>query len=255
MTHEISNEESKTRTDPSWARSPHPIQKWDNFIQNANGMAVDDTSQQFNMPSFIEMKISTEDSVRYILRRNVFEVLSTIGNRQQTNESFGYPSGQAIQGYPDIVFLGGGKLIFPVEVKMAWILPDDNIAETLDAEHPPANLVDSIRQIFGYMAHNKRRYGVLSTYDKTWFIWRPENNPGALFVSDVVRVVDTAPTLLRCFAYIISLARQDPECSFPPSSPPRSPQDYHDSSDENDVEDKGPIYHPINGISPHFAHS
>lgn len=37
----------------------------------------------------------------------------------------------------------------------------------------PVSVVDPIEQIFGYMGYNKPQYGVLSTYERTWFLRRP----------------------------------------------------------------------------------
>jgi tRNA A-37 threonylcarbamoyl transferase component Bud32 len=108
-------------------------------------------------------------------------------------------------------------------------------------------VINSIRQIFGYMAHNKRRYGILSTYDRTWFLLRPNNDPAALFISDVVKCEDQRPTLLRCFAYIMSLARQDSGCPSPPRSPLRTLEDNESPEEKDDDEDS--TYQPPKGSS------
>jgi hypothetical protein len=210
-------------------------------------MVVDDTIPKFDMPTFMDLVASNEQDVVYALERNVLEVLSTIGGRQLLRENFRSSTAQ-IKGKPDRVFLADEKLIFPVEVKTRWILPDDNIVEIYNARDTPECVSNSVMQIFGYMAHNERRYGVLSTYDKTWFLRRPENDPGALLISDAVKVGDTSPTLLWCFAYMMSLACQDFECPFPAPSPPRSLGDYDTESaeekDDTDGEDEDPTYEP-----------
>jgi hypothetical protein len=243
---------SITMLDSSWARSPHSVQKWDNFTRNASGMPVDDTIPQFHRPTFIDRTASDEYGVQSALQSNVFHILSaTIGARQPSKEKFYRPSAlERIQGNPDFFLQAGDSLIVPVEVKTKWILPDDIIVDIFDVEDPPVCVLNSIRQIFGYMAHNQRRYGVLSTYDKTWFIWRPENDTGTLFISDVVHAEDTSPTLLRCFAYIMSLARQDSHCPFPPPSPPGSREDYDDTPEEHDDEHKEPTHQPRKEFSP-----
>jgi len=150
------------------------------------------------------------------------------------------------------VLLAGGSLLIPVKVKATWILPDDDIVEKYNAEDSPVSVINSIRQIFGYIAHNKCRYGILSTYDRTWFLLRPKNDPATLFISDVVKREDKRPTLLRCFAYIMSLARQDSDC---PSYPPLPPQILGDSEspEERDDEDKDPTYQPPKGSSSGFG--
>jgi hypothetical protein len=118
-----------------------------------------------------------------------------------------------------------------------------------NAKQPPVSVVHSIRPMFQYTAHNKGRCGVLSTCDKTWFIRRPLNDPGALCMEGVVNQEDTSPTLLRCFTYIIPLARQDFNCPFPPPSPPGPIEDDHESRGENVDECNIPTYQPAKGVS------
>jgi hypothetical protein len=176
----------------------------------------------------MDVEGSDDETVVLALWQNVFEVLNTLGERQPIKENFNFGTLlRLFKGVPDVGLFAGGKLIFPIEAKTSWNLPDDNIVEVLDAEDPPVSVAHSIMQVYGYMAHNKRRYGVLSTYDKTWFLWRPENDSGTLFISDVVKRGDTTPTLLRCFAHIMSLARQDSDCPFPPPSLLQSNENHH----------------------------
>ena len=246
ITYIHSRKKSEATTDSPHGRTPHSVRRWDNFLRNANGMAMDSTSRQFDRPTFKYPEASEERNVQVALEINVFDVLSaTIGDRQQPKEKIRNASALiSIKGIPDFVLLAGDKLLFPIEVKTKWILPDDNIVGIFNAKDTPAFVIDSIRQIFGYMAQNKCRYGVLSTYDKTWFLLRPEDTPGALFISDVVKDENTSPTLLQCFAHIMSLARQDPDCPSPPPSPPRTLGDSPEPPEEKDDEDKDPTYPP-----------
>ena len=246
ITYIPARKKSKATTDSPHGRNPHSVRRWDNFLRDANGMAMDDTTQQFDRPIFKHSEASVEEDVRVALEINVFDVLSaTLGNRQQPEEKFRRaPALISIKGIPDFILLAGDKLLFPIEVKTKWILPDDNIVGIFNAKDTPAFVFNSIRQIFGYMAQNKRRYGVLSTYDKTWFLQRPKDNRGVLFISDVVKDENTSPTLLQCFAHIMSLARQDPDCPSPPPSPLRTLGDSPEPPEEKDDEDKDPTYPP-----------
>ena len=47
------------------------------------------------------------------------------------------------------------------------------------------NLKDLAEHRYGYMEHSKLQYGVLSTYERTWFLRRPQDNLGE-FLSEVV---------------------------------------------------------------------
>jgi hypothetical protein len=156
---------------------------------------------------------------------------------------FGQPSAlKPIEGNPDFVLQADGKLFVPVEVKTKWVLDDDDSVEQFNGQDRPACVIDSIMQIFGYMGHNKRQYGVLSTYDKTWFLWRPKDDPGPLLILDVVKGNGTSPTLLRCFAYIM-LARQDSDCPTPPRSP-GTLEDNYDPPATTDDEHKDSTFEP-----------
>jgi len=48
---------SKSTTDPSFARTPHSVLKWDGFIRNANGIAVDDTTPRYNLHGLEEESV------------------------------------------------------------------------------------------------------------------------------------------------------------------------------------------------------
>jgi len=120
-----------------------------------------------------------------------------------------------IKGEPDFVLLADSCLLSPIEVKTKLALSDDSIMEIYNTIDPPACIILSIRQIFGYMAHNKCQYSVLSTYGKAWFLSRSKGKPTAFFMSEVVNNDGTSPILLRCFAHIISLAGQNSYCPSP----------------------------------------
>lgn len=84
-------------------------------------MATDDTTPQFDKPTFTDFEASEEEDVRFALGMNVFHVLSTtIGDRQPPREKFHRSSAlNYIKGNPDFVLLAGGNLLLPIEVKTA----------------------------------------------------------------------------------------------------------------------------------------
>ncbi|KAG0038600.1 hypothetical protein BGZ82_011494 [Podila clonocystis] len=72
-----------------------------------------------------------------------------------------------------------------------------------------AGPLDSIRQIYGYMYYNGFRYGVLTTFNHTWFIIRPEDNPDSILVSPSISFDETEPTLLMCYLWFIRKVNSD----------------------------------------------
>lgn len=249
--------ESKTTTKSNWARAPAAVVGWQDFIHQASIMALNDTTPRYDKPTFMPYEVSEEEEVREALNVNVLRVLSaTIGSNQTPKEVFRRcPAFKKVQGKPDFILIDDNRLILAIEVKTKWALSVDDIVETYqdnlkdlaERRASPVSVVDLIKQIYGYMGHNKLQYGVLSTYERTWFLRRPQDNPGELFISEVVMNTATNPTLLQCLVYIMSLARHDPDSSFPPASP-SPPVDDYEPPDEKD-DDGDSMHHPPKGFS------
>ena len=164
---------------------------------------------------------------------NVLHLLSdTIGSDQMPKEVFCRHEGhREVQGEPTFLLVGGDRLRLAIEVKTEWDLPDCDIVEMVEenrkdirADRTPAvPVIDHIIEIYGYMGHNELQYGILSTYEKTWFLRRPPDDPNKLLISDAVVTEAADPTLLQCFAYIMSLARRSPNSPIPHLVPPSPP--------------------------------
>ena len=56
------------------------------------------------------------------------------------------------------------------------------------------------------MGDAKLRYSILSTYEQTWFMFRPFKHPGTLLISNCIQRTSPDPTLLRCFLSIVLLS-------------------------------------------------
>jgi hypothetical protein len=97
------------------------------------------------------------------------------------------------------------------------------------------SVVDILCQIFGYLVINNLQYGVLSTYNQTWFLQRPNNMPCALDISPTINVQSQWLTLFQCYAFMQHLARIDPYSLNSGITPPPSPSsfDNYESSDNN----------------------
>ncbi|RUO95299.1 hypothetical protein BC936DRAFT_144598, partial [Jimgerdemannia flammicorona] len=221
-------------------------------------MASNDTTPQYDEPTFTQYEgVSGEEDVREALNGNVLRPLSiTIGSKQMPKEEFcRHTALEKIQGMPDFIMKALDRLMLAIEVKTKWVLSVDDIVAmyqdnltTLAAHRaPPISVIDPIKQIYRYMGHNKLQYGVLSTYERTWFFWRPQGNPDVLRISNVVKNTDTNPTLLRSLVYIMSLARHNPDSPSPPASPPPPTDDYEPPDEEDDDGDS--TYYPPKGSS------
>ncbi|KAJ3162514.1 hypothetical protein HDU88_006673 [Geranomyces variabilis] len=109
--------------------------------------------------------------------------------------------------------------LIPIEVKTPSVLPHTQVPlhemyATHLAQHnaqhafqPSPGCIMPIFQLMGYMVLTERRYGILTTFECTYFVERDPATPGVLRVSDPVLQTDGAPlTLNRAFAYMMSLA-------------------------------------------------
>jgi tRNA A-37 threonylcarbamoyl transferase component Bud32 len=66
-----------------------------------------------------------------------------------------------------------------------------------------------LKQIFGYMKCNGFKYGVLSTYEQTWFVKRDDQDN--VVVSPTVRSTRENPTMLRCYLWFVRQTHDDAE--------------------------------------------
>ncbi|PKY48486.1 hypothetical protein RhiirA4_544646 [Rhizophagus irregularis] len=107
-------------------------------------------------------------------------------------------------------------LLMVWECKTKWVLkvlPNEDIIALYEQEKEikegsyvcsnNASIFGSINQVYGYMCANSLKYGVLSTYDQTWFLKREvvnvgEEDHGRLYVSNTITSASTSPTLLKC---------------------------------------------------------
>lgn len=72
------------------------------------------------------------------------------------------------------------------------------------------HLYDIIGQIYNYMSSLQLQYGVLSSYDNHWFLYRPKNNNTELQISHSLAYDSTNPPVLKSYAYLARLAKEDP---------------------------------------------
>ena len=194
---------------------------------------MDDTTPCYDHPRFVHQKASGKSDIQFALNINVLDLLSdTIGFDQMPREKFCRHDGhERVHGEPAFLLVSGDRLVIAVEVKTKWELPACDIVEMYQENHKDLKehrtasvpVINHIKEIYGYMGHNKLQFGVLSTYENTWFIRRPPDNPSKLFISEAVTNSAADPTLLQCFAYIMSLARRSLNSPFPPPAPPSPP--------------------------------
>jgi hypothetical protein len=85
----------------------------------------------------------------------------------------------------------------------------DNHLTDLKIQWPQDNPIvkNIVEQVMGYLNFNGRKYGILSSYQSTWFLKREGDK---LFVSKAIAFDNLNPTLYRCIAYLVSLVKLSP---------------------------------------------
>ncbi|KAK3828921.1 MAG: hypothetical protein J3Q66DRAFT_323893 [Benniella sp.] len=97
----------------------------------------------------------------------------------------------------------------------------------------PSSHFGHVNQIYGYMVCNAFRYGVLTSFDQTWFLQR---DGGTFHISKGVHHISETPTVLHCYRCIMDMASQNPFSSPPPTSTSPSPGPSDNDQDDADYD-------------------
>ncbi|PKY50767.1 hypothetical protein RhiirA4_446532 [Rhizophagus irregularis] len=199
-------------------RFPDKISIWKDFkekVQLWKSVCVD---KKYKKPIFGSRIITCEKDIWTASEINIHDILTPL------DRSICFLDGRALKymaGEPDFIVVDENyKVLIPFEYKTKWVLKvpfDKDIVELYLQEKgirerkfvgpKETSAYNPINQIYGYMCANRLCYGVLSTFDQTWFLKRGViGNHGWLQVSDVITNTSTDPTLLKSIAYIISIA-------------------------------------------------
>jgi hypothetical protein len=103
-------------------------------------------------------------------------------------------------------------------------------------------LIRIVHQGFGYMVVNDMRYGMITTGNQTWFMYRKFDDESALCISPAVSVdqvhTSNQASFWECLRYFEELSTLNPTArSDPPTTPPEIDSD---SDNDSDSDDKGP---------------
>ncbi|CAG8538827.1 5985_t:CDS:1 [Paraglomus occultum] len=64
-----------------------------------------------------------------------------------------------------------------------------------------------VQQIYNYMARNELQFGILTTYEDHWFMWRPTSTK--VFISHTLQLKSAFPLVLKAWAYLGQRAEKD----------------------------------------------
>ena len=132
-----------------------------------------------------------------------------------------------------------GAAVALVMVKGKWNLPDRNLIVLYETSSSVRVTVD---QMNDYLRISGKKYGIITTYEYTWFVKRSQDCPSCpsdaplhevLYVSPGISFDQTDPTLLQCFAYFASIT-DNSTLIPPPTTPPQSRLNSQQSSEDSD---------------------
>ena len=93
-----------------------------------------------------------------------------------------------------------GSLILVIEAKRKHVLEDMGEQTFPEFYETNEKARTVIQQIYNYMGENKRRYGILATYDNHWFLRREHTE---LWISKTLPLQSVSPPVLKAYAYSI----------------------------------------------------
>ncbi|KAF9272511.1 hypothetical protein BGZ74_005221, partial [Mortierella antarctica] len=161
------------------------------------------------------------------------------------------------RGVPDLVCLKqdgdpelGESVLFPIEIKRPVLLWSEDLVQDYLAQvtsEDARSALGPVNQIYGYMRLNGYRYGVLSTYEQTWFLKQGEQGTNDLMISPTIAFDVSEPSLLQCYVWFIRQANAEQ-----PLDPPNDAQkdrmlkderrnDRHRRRAASNKEKKGPF--------------
>ena len=210
-------------------RAPAEVMAWTEFVSLVNSYAPSE-ARQFSQQHFIfqSFHVSNKAGIEHALRSNVCQKLEML-----VGGTFEYPSAiRNIIGKPDLIFHCQGTLHLVIEVKTKGVLPRvDDLAEKFNEDMqkcvPVQSTIRPIEQIFSYLSFNKLQYGVLTTYQQTWFLKRDRET---LYISPTIDHDNEFPTLFQSYTWILNQAIEEPSNEPSPSpsqsQPPQPPSDH-----------------------------
>ena len=97
----------------------------------------------------------------------------------------------------------GERLIAVLSLKSKRVLPINQKNGVLSLYDEKKDFFDNINKIYDSMVLRESSYGILTTYEYTWFIRKDKSD---IYISDTLPSDSTVPALLHSFFYFFYLA-------------------------------------------------
>jgi len=186
------------------------VRGWQGFVQEATDFLSLRQNEYQNrpvLPDYFDLgEAASENSVAMLwwwphIGRNFNKILLHGQIREHSALSAGGPKGR-----PDFVLKSNtGDVETVIEIKSPWAFAAaDDYDIVVEYSRGDKKTIEVITQMYTYMSFEKLKYGVLSTYNKTWFFRRPGSGyPNTLEIFGPVTLAHTGPTLFQALMYIL----------------------------------------------------
>ena len=229
-------------------KKPTHVFLWTNFeslvVEWVNQHNVTLSSSMVDIPTFVPRIISEEvQTLQPYIKDNLLDISVKYASTLFKNIR---ESRQTI-GEPDYIMTRDSEIVAIVEIKGKWTLTNPDIVGIYERDRFTSSAVN---QLYHYMRLNHRKYGILSSYENTWFVYRSQECDlcsdlsieihETLYISIPFNFNARNPTIQQCFNYFDSIVDG---CEIP--SPPSSRPNTRSSSRPNSGNNSPSLIRPI----------
>ncbi|CAG8502834.1 5918_t:CDS:2, partial [Paraglomus occultum] len=212
-------------------RSPSTVSKWSSFMQDAKHTTVI-PNYDFRLPAVppricVTAKEDLVEAMDYIVMNILahlpeFRYTSRIYQMKSIDPAAISPVDWQLHSKTTMELITFVALRTEIQLSTQCKLGSNIIHEY---QKNIGDFKTHIDLVYDYMVEKELRYGVLTTYERTWFLKRSESDPSHLLVSDVQMRNSRMPTLIQALYYIFQLASTDNVC-LPSMITPESSEDF-----------------------------
>ncbi|CAG8504907.1 7543_t:CDS:2 [Paraglomus occultum] len=207
---------------------PRSVRHWHSFVEDVRRYEVSDYSifAPLNLRNDT-VQIFDEGTLLCLMDTTVLSIIRSIWDHRSVSLFRIRDSSRVDWHITD----DDGRAIVCISLKPCWALTTNNNVDAVqEYERGENDFHDYVNNMYDYMLNLGIRYGILTTYDNTWFMRRSFEDESVLEISQCHNI-ETDHLLLLSWNYIIHLGNVSRPCH-------PNPDYYYDSyNNENNTPD------------------
>jgi predicted Ser/Thr protein kinase len=212
--------------------SPTAVDRWDTFrVETQDWLNKQNLDLIINTNLTSEKsKINTERGFQSFIRKQFLESTSYCNSSVKISEPYCCDN---ILGDPNlIVILENNLVVCTVEITNPRMIPNPNLYD-IYVEGIHESVISAINKAYHNMRANQTEYGILTTYELTFFLKRKivDHNKEVLYITDGIPHNSIIPTVRHCLLYLYSL--MNAKKFQPNAAPPTIIEINHETSHIN----------------------